>query len=120
MSFKIIGSIKVLGETKQFSAKFSKRDLVLTDSESMYPQDILFQFSQDKCQILDMYKEGEIVEISFNLRGREWANPESGEIKYFNTLDAWRIEKTQPNEVNNHKAENSTLNTNREKPAQGN
>ena len=32
------------------------------------------------------------MEVSFNLRGREWTSPQ-GEVKYFNSLDAWRIEK---------------------------
>jgi hypothetical protein len=34
------------------------------------------------------------VEVSFNLRGREWTSP-TGDVKYFNTLEAWRIETTQ-------------------------
>ena len=32
------------------------------------------------------------IEVSFNIRGREWTSPQ-GEVKYFNTLEAWRIEK---------------------------
>jgi hypothetical protein len=32
------------------------------------------------------------VEVSFNLRGREWTSPQ-GEVKFFNTIEAWRIEK---------------------------
>ena len=58
----------------------------------MYPQDILFQAVQDKCGMLDGIQPGEQVEVSFNLRGREWTSPQ-GEVRYFNTLDAWRIEK---------------------------
>jgi hypothetical protein len=34
------------------------------------------------------------VEVSFNLRGREWTSP-TGDVKYFNTLEAWRIETAQ-------------------------
>jgi hypothetical protein len=30
--------------------------------------------------------------VSFNLRGREWTSPK-GEVKYFNSLEAWKIEK---------------------------
>ena len=58
----------------------------------MYPQDIMFQAAQDKCSMLDGFNENDQVEVSFNLRGREWTSPQ-GEVKYFNTLDAWRIEK---------------------------
>ena len=41
--------------------------------------------------MLDNFKEGDQVEVFFNLRGREWTNPQ-GEVKVFNTLDAWKIE----------------------------
>lgn len=90
--FKIEGVIKVVKDTVQVTEKFAKREFVVTDSDSMYPQDISFQSVQDKCAMLDGFKEGDNVEVSFNLRGREWTSPR-GETKYFNTLDAWRIEK---------------------------
>ena len=90
--FKLTGQIKVIKDTVQVTEKFAKREFVITDSSSMYPQDILFQAVQDKCSMIDGMTEGETVEVSFNLRGREWTSPQ-GEVKYFNTLDAWRIEK---------------------------
>ena len=90
--FKLTGQVKVVKDTVQISEKFAKREFVVSDTSSMYPQDILFQSVQDKCSMLDGYNEGDQVEVSFNLRGREWTSPQ-GEVKYFNTLDAWRIEK---------------------------
>lgn len=90
--FKLQGTVKVLNSTVQVSEKFSKREFVVTESTGMYPQDILFQSTQDKCALLDAIQVGDQVEVSFNLRGREWTSPQ-GEVKYFNTLEAWRIEK---------------------------
>ena len=90
--FKLTGTVKVLNPTVQVSEKFSKREFVVTESSSMYPQDILFQLTQDKCSLLDGFSVNEQVEVSFNLRGREWTSPQ-GEVKYFNSLDAWRIDK---------------------------
>jgi len=92
MSFKLTGAIKMIADTNQVSEKFSKRDFVVTDNSSMYPQDIMFQITQDKCSVLDAFFVGNQVEVSFNLRGREWTSPQ-GEVKYFNTLEAWRIER---------------------------
>lgn len=89
--YKLTGTIVVVKDTVQVSEKFSKREFVVNDNSGMYPQDILFQSTQDKCSILDGVKVGDTVEVSFNLRGREWTNPQ-GEVKYFNTLDAWKIE----------------------------
>lgn len=90
--FKLTGTVKVVNNTVQVSEKFSKREFVVTDTTSMYPQDISFQATQDKCSMLDAIQQNDQVEVSFNLRGREWTSPQ-GEVKYFNTLEAWRIEK---------------------------
>ena len=90
--FKLTGTLKVIKDTVQITEKFSKREFVVSENSSMYPQEIAFQAAQDKCSMLDGFTEGEQVEVSFNLRGREWTSPQ-GEVKYFNTLDAWRIEK---------------------------
>ena len=36
----------------------------------------------------------EEVNVSINLKGREWINPQ-GEAKYFNAIQGWRIESVQ-------------------------
>lgn len=90
--FKLTGTVKVVKDTVQVSEKFAKREFVITTKDDLYPQDVQFQAAQDKCAMLDGIMEGEQVEVSFNLRGREWTSPQN-EVKYFNTLDAWRIEK---------------------------
>ena len=90
--FKLTGTLKVANPTQVISEKFSKREFVITDESEKYPQDIQFQLTQDKCNLLDGIAPGSKLEVSFNLRGREWHSP-AGEVKYFNTLEAWRIEK---------------------------
>lgn len=90
--FKLNGIVKVVNPTVQVSEKFAKREFVVTDASSMYPQDIMFQLTQDKCSLADALQVNDQVEVSFNLRGREWTSPQ-GEVKYFNTLEAWRIDK---------------------------
>ena len=94
--FKLTGTLKVLNPTIQVSEKFSKREFVVTESSSMYPQDIQFQLTQDKCSMLDGYNINDQIDVSFNLRGREWTSPQ-GEVKYFNTLEAWRLERLDGN-----------------------
>jgi hypothetical protein len=91
-AFKMKGVVKMIRQTQQVSDKFSKREFVVTDvSEEKYPQDIMFELTQDKTTLLDNVMEGQEVEVSFNLRGRKWNSPE-GETKYFNTLNAFKIE----------------------------
>lgn len=87
----ITGTLKVKTDTQQVSDKFRKREFVITDNSSQYPQHITFQLTQDRCDLLDKYNVGNEIKVHFNLRGREWTSPK-GEVKYFNTLEAWRLE----------------------------
>ena len=87
---EVTGTIKKIFETQTFGEKgFKKREVVIITNEQ-YPQPIIVEFFQDKCTVLDKYKVGQDVKIGINLRGREWINPQ-GEVKYFNTIQAWRI-----------------------------
>ena len=89
---EVTGLLKVKYDTVKVSEKFQKRDFVLTtDATTQYPQQVIMQLSQDKCQILDLFNAGEEIKVSINLRGREWNGPQG--IKYFNTLEAWKVEK---------------------------
>jgi hypothetical protein len=88
------GKIKLIGETQTFGSGFTKRQLVVETTEEQYPQVISIDFVKDKCDILDKYQIGQSVDVSVNLGGREWINPQ-GEAKYFNSLTGWRIEKLE-------------------------
>ena len=91
---EITGKIKVINPEQQVSASYKKRELVVT-TEEQYPQHILVEFTQDKCDLLNIFKVGESVKVSINLRGREWVNPQ-GESKYFNSIQGWKIFKDEP------------------------
>lgn len=91
---EIQGKIKMIDETKTYGKNgFRKREMVITTQEQ-YPQHILVEFVQDKTNLLDGFAVGEDVKIGINLRGREWENPQ-GEVKYFNSIQGWRIESLQ-------------------------
>lgn len=88
---EVTGKIKWIDETKTYGNNgFRKREVVIT-TEEQYPQQILIEFIQDKCELLNNYQVGQNVKIGINLRGREWTNPE-GETKYFNSIQGWRID----------------------------
>lgn len=92
---EVQGKIKMIGETQTFGNNgFRKREVVVT-TEEQYPQHLAIEFVQDKTELLNNYQVGQNVKISINLRGREWTNPQ-GEVKYFNSIQGWRIEALQP------------------------
>lgn len=87
------GTIKKIGDLQTFTSGFQKRDMVLL-TEEQYPQPINIEFLSDSSDLIDPYKEGDSVKVSINIRGREWTSPQ-GEIKYFNSITGWRIEKSE-------------------------
>ena len=87
---EIIGNIRMIGFTQQVSPTFTKRELVLTTQEQ-YPQHILIEFTQEKCDLLNNLQVGQPIKIGINLRGREWTNPQ-GETRYFNSIQGWKVE----------------------------
>ncbi len=100
---KIQGRIININETQQVSDTFKKRDFVIEYTENpQYPEYISFQLIQERCMLIDNYKIDDMVDVSFNLKGRKWISPE-GETKYFNSLQAWRVEK-----INDNAQENNT------------
>lgn len=85
------GTVKKVFETQTFASGFQKREMILLTQEQ-YPQPISIEFLSDKINLLDNLREGDNVKIGINIRGREWTNPQ-GEVKYFNSITGWRIEK---------------------------
>lgn len=99
------GKIKKIDQTKSYgTSNFRKRELVL-ETQEQYPQTILLSFQQDKCDVLNSYKVGDVVTIGINIRGKEYTNQQS-EVKYFNELIGWKITKeTQSNNPNDTQRE---------------
>jgi hypothetical protein len=92
MAMEATGKLHTIFETKQVSERFSKREFVVEMMDNpKYPQTVLFQLTGDRCSQLDGMNVGDQITIEFSLRGREWKSP-SGDVKYFNSLDVWRVE----------------------------
>ena len=89
---KVQGKLTTINLTQKVSERFQKRDFILTtEANTPYPQTILFELQQDRCDIIDAYNVGQDVEVDYNLKGRQWTDP-MGEIKTFNTLVVWKIQ----------------------------
>lgn len=93
MNMQIQGKIHAAFDADQVTERFRKREFVLElDGESRYPQYVMFQFTGDRCEMLDGYAKGDEVKVEFSLRGREWTSPK-GEVRYFNSLETWSIDR---------------------------
>lgn len=82
---KIKGTIVSIGQTQEIG-NFKKREFVFKTIGN-YPQEFLMQCVQDKVTILDHCKAGQEVEVSYNLKGKEYQG------KYFKpSVEAWFIQ----------------------------
>ncbi len=88
---QIKGTVKRVLKTQQVSATFSKREIHVEIPDGQYPQTVSVEFTQDKTSLLDSVAVGQSVTIDINLRGREWTDPKTQEVRVFNTLQGWRI-----------------------------
>lgn len=101
---QVKGKLYVIKETQVVSEKFKKKEFII-ETEDQYPQFISIQLTQDRVDLINMFEVGDVVTVSINLRGRAWENPQ-GETKYFNTVEAWRIEgQSSENPVSAKKAQ---------------
>jgi len=81
-------------DTQQIKDTFQKREFVVEYAENpQYPEFIKFELIQSNCEQLEPFQVGDTLNISFNLKGRKWTDPQ-GNVKYFNSLQAWRLDKT--------------------------
>ncbi len=91
MAYDATGKIHEIFPEIQVSDKFRKREFVVEIQDGMYANFIKFELSQDKCNLLDGYKNGQEIKVHFNLSGKPFTNKE-GKTMYFNNLRAWKIE----------------------------
>ena len=94
MSLEVTGKLAVKYDTQQVKESFKKREFVLELSEeingNMYTNFAKMQLVQNKCELLDRFNEGDMIKVSFNLKGNRWEK--DGKVNYITNLDAWRIE----------------------------
>ena len=92
-AFTSTGTIVVIKETQHISATFQKREFVINipDENPEYSDTVQFEVIKDKCDVLDSFQVGQEVEVSWNLKGRSWDKKDGSPMRYFNTLQCWRI-----------------------------
>ena len=103
MSYEINGRLIAKYNVIQRSETFKTREFVIEKSEEINGRVITnyikFQAVQDRTGILDRFQEGDLVKVSFNLKGSKWEK--EGKINYITNLDAWRIEAASSGSTGN-------------------
>lgn len=103
----MIGRIFVIGPTLSIPSRdgrqFLKRELTLdaaqynpVTGEKMFDNFPSFEFSGEKCQELDQYRNGDIVTVSFDIRGRFYKKEGEDEDRHINAIIGYKIERYVP------------------------
>lgn len=92
--FEIQGKLHKVFPSENKSGSFQAREFVIEVESGQYSQLIKFQLTQDRCDLIESFAEGEEIQVSFDLRGREWDG------KYFTNLNAWRLNRPSSSEKN--------------------
>ncbi|MBW7839892.1 MAG: DUF3127 domain-containing protein [Chitinophagaceae bacterium] len=93
MGYELTGILLEKFKVIQRTATFKVREFVVERSEDIngkiVSNPIKFQTTQDRTSLLDAFKPGDRIQVSFNIRGSKWEK--EGKASYFNNLDAWKI-----------------------------
>jgi hypothetical protein len=106
MELKNVQIIKIK-PLQQVTPTYKKVEFIVK-LESQYPQEVQFEIAQDKAENFIKYnKEGQFVDIDYNLRGRSYLKDGETEAnrRWFNSLDAWKVFKS---DVDNTTQESAT------------
>jgi hypothetical protein len=79
-----IGEIQTINE-------FKKREFVI-ETREQYSQKLIMELQQDRVDLVEPYKLGEVVNVSINIRGKAYQD-KNGQTRYFNSLIAWKIQR---------------------------
>ena len=88
----IQGKLIEIFDTIQITETFKKREFIIQDNKNPeYPEFIKIELIQDKVDLLDTLNVGDEINVLINIKGRKWEDKE-GKIKYFNSIQGWKIE----------------------------
>lgn len=98
MSYNISGKLLEISDIQQISEKFKKREFVIESERVINPEMVFtdyvkFQLTQNKVSLIETFEVGQMVDVSFDIRGNKWEK--DGAVKYFVNLEAWKIENVQ-------------------------
>ena len=102
MAYQITGKLELVGETiartpKNGGQPFYRREFVLDctrynpDTGEPWENHPKFELSGNNCSLIEQFQIGQRLTVDFSLKGTKYADQQTGEIKYFTSINAFRI-----------------------------
>ena len=95
----LVGTVLRMSDVIHVTETFSKQSIVIQDQNDQYPNFFEIEFHKERTDLLSPIGIGAKVEVSINIRGREWTKPGTEDTKVFTTLVGWRIKEVQQSAV---------------------
>lgn len=84
--------VQEIQEPQSFGQNGFRKRLLIGKTIEQYEQEIPFEFQYDQVDVLDNYKPGEEITVSFNIKCKGYSPNSETPKKYFPTLVAFKIE----------------------------
>lgn len=95
MNLEIRGRLIEVYPVNAVNERLMKREFVVeikeTNNDKEYISYAKFQLVNARCNLVDRFKQGDVVKVSFNIRGNKYEK--DGRSQYISNLDAWKIEQ---------------------------
>ncbi len=102
MAFQITGKLEHVGEIvartpKNGGQQFYRREFVLDctrynpDTGEPWENHPKFELSGNNCSVIDQFQVGQRLTVDFSLKGARYQDQQTGETKYFTSINAFRI-----------------------------
>jgi hypothetical protein len=94
-SIALEGTVLEVFEEQKISENFKKRLLKIKIDEDTiegdkdFSQNVVVEFTNDKCNLLNKYSAGDYVIVDVNIRGKDFEK--EGKVMNFTKLNGWRI-----------------------------
>ncbi len=93
MAYEIQGTLYSRKEKQQVTEKFAKQEFIIV-TEGQYPEHVAMQCVNDNCNFLKGLAKGDLIKVSFNLKGKPFKNKQGEEVVMTN-VTAYKIEVVQ-------------------------
>ena len=87
--FEITGTVRSIPTPREYDGKEYPSFLLDIEKDSQYPQTVKLDCKVDLVRKIAV---GDKVTVSFNLRGKVYANRTTGEDDSFTKLQAWKVD----------------------------
>lgn len=90
MNYTAEGVLEEVFDAEKKTDTFTSREFILrvATNNEQYPNYLKFQLVNDRCDLIDAYRNEDEIRVHFNLVGKKWQD------KYFVNLQCWKIEYT--------------------------